>query len=247
MYVTLQKENKIATLTFGDGGVNVLSKGLIQELNEAITDCVADDEIHVIMLQSCGKVFCAGANLKELYVHEAQDVDAIEAWQFLATCPKPTLAMVDGACLGGGFELALMCDFIYASMHASFSFPEITLGLIPGGGGHIRLARRVGYAKAIELLMTGKKISPAMAMELGIINDVASNTSELYALGFKIATQLAAYKLEALKSIKAILKCVYGEREHEMITIERQAFYKLLLAPQGKEGIEFFLKPSSGM
>ncbi len=245
MYVTLQKENKIATLTFGDGGVNVLSKALIQELNEALTYCIVDDEVHVIMLQSCGKVFCAGANLKELYAHGAQDVDAIEAWQFLATCPKPTLAMVDGACLGGGFELALMCDFIYASMRASFAFPEITLGLIPGGGGHIRLANRMSYAKAVEFVMTGNKISPAMALNLGIVNDVAVDTSALHELGLKRATQLAAYKLDALKSIKKTFKNIYGDRDPQLIAMERQTFYHLLLAPQGKEGIEKFLKPKA--
>ena len=143
MFINITGGDYIGVINFQNEEINLLSAAFIGEFNNALHMMEKDDSIHVIVLTSDKKAFCAGANLKELLlvaenkrISKAQNsYDPIEGWQRLAAVEKPVIACVNGACLGGGLEIALMCDFIVASEQATFGFPEIKLGLLPGGGG----------------------------------------------------------------------------------------------------------------
>lgn len=175
----LETNDGVATLTVNrPDSLNALNRELLGELHCAISHCDEDRSIQVVILTGAGdKAFVAGADIKEM-----ANMDSRPAQEFalqgqrvmlaLEKMGKPVIAAVNGYALGGGLELALGCDFIYASDKAKLGFPEVTLGIMPGFGGTQNLARRVGPAKAKEMILTGKMISAEKAAQWGIVNDV---------------------------------------------------------------------------
>jgi enoyl-CoA hydratase/carnithine racemase len=154
---------------------NALSPELMEELAGAVAGFDADLDVRCIVIAGSDEVFAAGADigaLAEREFHEAVFHPAAAFWGQLAGCRTPMIAAVSGWALGGGCELALVCDMIVASETAEFGQPEITLGIIPGGGGTQRLARTVGKARAMELVLTGRRFSAAEALEMGLVNRV---------------------------------------------------------------------------
>jgi enoyl-CoA hydratase/carnithine racemase len=154
---------------------NALSPEVMEELTEALKRLDADPEARCIVIAGSDEVFAAGADvgaLAEREFHEAVFHPTAALWRELATCRTPLVAAVSGWALGGGCELALCCDLIVASETAKFGQPEITLGIIPGGGGTQRLARVVGKQRAMELVLTGRRFDAKEAQRMGIVNEV---------------------------------------------------------------------------
>jgi enoyl-CoA hydratase len=155
---------------------NALSPELMAELATAIEELDADQQVRCIVIAGSDEVFAAGADIKAMSERSFQEVienPTSVLWQRIAACRTPLIAAVSGFALGGGCELALMCDMIVASESAEFGQPEITLGIIPGAGGTQRLARVMGKQRAMELVLTGRRIDAAEALRLGIVNVVA--------------------------------------------------------------------------
>jgi enoyl-CoA hydratase/carnithine racemase len=155
---------------------NALSPELMEELANAVEELDSDEQIRCIVIAGNDEVFAAGADIKAMSERTFQDVierSTISYWQRLVACRTPLIAAVSGFALGGGCELALLCDMIVASEAAEFGQPEITLGIIPGGGGTQRLARVIGKQRAMELVLTGRRIDAADAHRLGFVNLVA--------------------------------------------------------------------------
>ncbi len=154
---------------------NALSPQLMEELTAAVAAFDSDPGINCIVIAGSDDVFAAGADIKAMAVRTFQDVltaSTMRFWQGIAACRTPMIAAVSGFALGGGCELALLCDMIVASETAEFGQPEITLGIIPGGGGTQRLARVMGKQRAMELVLTGRRIEAKEALQLGLVNMV---------------------------------------------------------------------------
>uniref|UniRef100_A0A914ZT27 Enoyl-CoA hydratase n=1 Tax=Parascaris univalens TaxID=6257 RepID=A0A914ZT27_PARUN len=172
------KSNNVALLTLNRPEVfNALSEQLLKELNMALEDCSADESIVVVVLTGSHRAFSAGADIKEM--GELRFVDVHKSgllgdWSVLTTLRKPIIAAVNGVAFGGGCELALMCDIIYASEKALFAQPEIKIGTIPGAGGTQRWTRVAGKSLTMELCLTGDKISAKEAKQCGIVSKVWS-------------------------------------------------------------------------
>jgi enoyl-CoA hydratase/carnithine racemase len=153
---------------------NALSPALREELVEAVAGFDADEEIHCIVIAGDDEAFAAGADVKALAERSINDeLSPTETfWRRMASVRTPMIAAVSGWALGGGCELAMLCDMIVASETAEFGQPEITLAIIPGGGGTQRLARTVGKARAMELVLTGRRFGAAEARDMGLVNQV---------------------------------------------------------------------------
>jgi enoyl-CoA hydratase/carnithine racemase len=160
---------------------NALSPGLREELASAVEGFDADDDIGCIVIAGDDEAFAAGADVKALAERDVtEELSPSETfWRRLASVRTPMIAAVSGWALGGGCELALLCDMIVASETAEFGQPEITLAIIPGGGGTQRLARTVGKARAMELVLTGRRFSAAEAQEMGMVNRVTKKAKWL--------------------------------------------------------------------
>jgi enoyl-CoA hydratase/carnithine racemase len=155
---------------------NALSPEVLEELAAAVDELDRDEHVNCIVIAGSDEVFAAGADIKAMSERTFQDVierSTISFWQRIAACRTPLIAAVSGFALGGGCELALLCDMIVASESAEFGQPEITLGIIPGGGGTQRLARVIGKQRAMELVLTGRRIEASEAQRLGFVNVVA--------------------------------------------------------------------------
>jgi enoyl-CoA hydratase/carnithine racemase len=157
---------------------NALNAELMEELERVVGDWDADDEVRCIVIAGSDDWFAAGGDIKamrERSFQEAMAAPTVRFWKRMAECRTPLVAAVSGYALGGGCELALLCDMIVASDKAEFGQPEITLGIIPGGGGTQRLARVIGKQRAMELVLTGRRISASEAQAMGMVNVVAKD------------------------------------------------------------------------
>lgn len=247
MFFNITGGDYIGVINFQNEEINLLSVAFISEFNNALHMMEKDDSIHVIVLTSDKKDFCAGANLKELLlvakarrISKAQNSsDPIEDWQRLAAVEKPVIACVNGVCLGGGLEIALMCDFIVASEQAIFGFPEIKLGLLPGGGGTQRILNRITVGRARELIMIGDSITATIAFNWGLI-DAVFDHDECIDGALKLASKLASHSLDSLKAIKRLLIMNTVERVKQGLVTERAAFYERLESPEALEKINAF-------
>ncbi|MBF0509137.1 MAG: enoyl-CoA hydratase/isomerase family protein [Deltaproteobacteria bacterium] len=201
----------IATITFNrPKALNALSPAVMEELDKAIALARDDDEVKVVILTGAGdKAYVAGADIKIMseftpLMAKRFSVRGQEVLFNLASLPKPVIACVNGFALGGGNEVAMACDFIYASDKAKFGQPEINLGVIPGFGGTQRLARLVGKGLAKEICLTGGIISAQEAKEIGLVNKVFPH-AELMAKTLETAKLMASKGVVALREIKQVI------------------------------------------
>jgi enoyl-CoA hydratase/carnithine racemase len=176
--IELQREEAVAIVRLNrPERRNALSPTVLEELAQAIGDLDAEEGVRCIVITGTDEVFAAGADIKAMVERSFQEVleaSTMPFWQRVADCRTPLVAGVSGFALGGGCELALLCDMIVASETAEFGQPEITLGIIPGGGGTQRLARVIGKQRTMELVLTGRRIAATEALRLGFVNVVAS-------------------------------------------------------------------------
>ncbi|MBV1694068.1 MAG: enoyl-CoA hydratase [Hyphomicrobiales bacterium] len=224
--------------------LNALNSALIAELGTAIDAFEANDAIGCIVVTGSDKAFAAGADIKEMQAKtyiEAYKQDFIGAWDRVARCRKPTIAAVAGFALGGGCELAMMCDFIIAADSARFGQPEIKLGVMPGAGGTQRLTRFVGKSKAMEMCLTGRMMDAAEAERCGLVSRVVP-AADLVADALKTAATIADMSLTATMMTKESVNRAYETTLGEGIRFERRVFHAMFATSDQKEGMAAFVE-----
>ena len=227
--------------------LNALNAELIAEIDAALSDSEKDPEIGCVVLTGSEKAFAAGADIKEMrdknFV-EAFLEDFLGRWDAVARARKPIIAAVSGFALGGGCELAMMCDFILASETAQFGQPEIKLGVMPGAGGTQRLTRAVGKAKAMELCLTGRMMGAEEAERAGLVARILP-AAELLPDAIKTAQRVAAMSTPAVLSVKDAINRAFETSLAEGIRFERRAFHALFSTHDQKEGMTAFVEKRS--
>lgn len=236
--IEISQERHVGIISFNNE-LNLLSVAFIAELNKTLKAFDEDINIHVIILTSKTCAFSAGAQLKELISCDINSTDPIDDWQFLATVTKPVIACVTGACLGGGFEIALMCDFIFASEHAKFGFPEIKLGLLPGGGGTQRICQRISVQRAKELMFLGESVPAKTAHAWGLV-DFFVESEPCLESAINFASKIASQSLNSQIKIKKLLHLNDIDSFNANLINERIAFYARLKTSEAKDKITMF-------
>lgn len=222
--------------------LNALSDELIAELAAAMEAADADDEVRVHVLTGGPKVFAAGADIKGMAKATAAELsskDPLARWDRIGRSPKPLIAAVNGFALGGGCELAMKADILIAGEDAVFGQPEILIGVMPGAGGTVRLPRLVGRTRALELLLTGRRLPAKEALAWGLVNAVVPAAQALPE-ALRLAEKIAAQPAAAARSIKAAVSeglDLPAPRAHER---ERERFYALFDTEDQKEGMRAF-------
>lgn len=224
--------------------LNALNQQLIVELDQALTAFEADPAIGCVVLTGSEKAFAAGADIKEMRDKSFVDAllqDFISRWDCVARARKPIIAAVAGFALGGGSELAMMCDFILAADNANFGQPEIKLGVIPGAGGTQRLTRAIGKAKAMDLVLTGRMMGAEEAERAGLVARILP-AEALVAETLKVAGFIAGMSLPAVILAKDAVNQAFETTLAEGVKYERRLFYALFATEDQKEGMAAFVE-----
>jgi len=224
--------------------LNALNRILLTELMDALAAFDADPAIGAIVVAGSERAFAAGADIKEMAEASAVEMlqrDTIALFDRLRTIHKPVIAAVSGHCLGGGSELALACDLIVASETARFAQPEITIGVIPGAGGTQRLARAVGKALAMEMVLNNRALNAAEALQLGLVNHVYPVATYLDE-ALKLAGEIAGRAPLAARLGKEAVNKAFELPLTEGLAAERRAFYFLFATADQKEGMAAFIE-----
>jgi enoyl-CoA hydratase len=223
--------------------LNALCDALVRDLGQALDAFEADDAIGAVVLTGSTKAFAAGADIKEMASRSFMDVylsDFItDGWERVTTCRKPIVAAVSGFALGGGCEIAMMCDTIIAADTAKFGQPEIGLGVIPGAGGTQRLTRFVGKAKAMDMVLTGRMMDAAEAERSGLVSRVVP-ADQLLEEAIKLATKIAEMSRPAVLMAKEAVNRAYETTLAEGVRFERRLFHSLFATEDQKEGMAAF-------
>jgi len=222
--------------------LNALNTATMREVVAAAEAFDADEGVGAIVVTGSEKAFAAGADIKEMEGKSSVEMvltDHFGAWARFAAVRTPVVAAVSGYALGGGCELALMCDVILASDRARFGQPEVQLGVIPGMGGTQRLVRALGYYKAAELVLTGRMIDAAEAERVGLVSRVVP-AADLLDEAENVAQTIAEKPLPALYAAKAALDAALETSLAEGLRFERQAFAGLFDTADQKEGMAAF-------
>lgn len=246
--IIFEVEHGIAIIRFNrPKALNAINTGVITEVNDALEKIKLDTSIKVLILTGEGdKAFVAGADIATM-----RDYTPLEGKYFsaqghellfrLESLPIPVIACVNGFALGGGCELAMACDFIYAADSAKFGQPEINLGIIPGFGGTQRLARLVGKSRAKELCMTGVMMRAQEAKEIGLVNKVFPK-EELWEETIKVAKLLAAKGKVSIRAVKETIDRGYDQDLRTGCHMESEAFGMCMASPDAREGMGAFLE-----
>ncbi len=246
--ILYEVKDAVATVTINRPKVlNALNPAVVEELAQAFTEIAGDPEVKVAVLTGSGdKAFVAGADIAAMaqmtalegryFARRGQDVLFM-----IEKLDKPVIAAVNGFALGGGTEIAMACDFIYASTKAKFGQPEINLGIIPGFGGTQRLPRLVGRAWAKELCLTGEIIDAELAKEIGLVNRVFE-PEELMPAVMKTARTIASKGRVAMRAIKTLINDGYDLPLERAIPMEAECFATCFASPDQKEGMTAFLE-----
>lgn len=223
--------------------LNALSKGLMDDLSAALDVAEADKVIRAIIVTGSEKAFAAGADIKEFQGKNFSDAyreNLITAnWERIDRCRKPVIAAVAGFALGGGCEVAMMCDFIIAADNAVFGQPEIKLGIVPGAGGTQRLTRAVGKAKAMELVLTGRNMKAEEAERSGLVARVVP-LDTLMDEAMKAAEAISSYSQPAVMMAKDLVKTSQQVGLDEGVKIERRVFHACFGTHHQIEGMAAF-------
>jgi len=225
--------------------LNALSPDLMRELGEALTSFGSDDNIGAIVITGNEKAFAAGADIKVMKDWGYMDVyksDYITAeWETINRIRKPVIAAVAGYALGGGCELAMMCDFILAADTAKFGQPEINLGVLPGAGGTQRLPRFVGKAKAMEMVLTGRMMDAAEAERCGLVSRVLP-AEGLLEEAIKTAEKICELSLPVVMLAKEAVNRAFETTLNEGVRFERRLFHSCFAIEDQKEGMAAFVE-----
>ncbi len=243
--VRIERAEAVATVTINrPDSLNALNLELLEHLGQAFDALEGEAGVRTVVLTGAGKAFVAGGDIKEMLAFDPAGAEAFsrkgqELMLRIGRLSKPVLAAVNGYALGGGLELALACDFIYASENARFGLPEVTLGVIPGFGGTQNLARLIGPNRAMELVFSGRVLTAEEALHWGLVNRVFP-AGELAAKAMEAARAIAANGGRAVAAARrAIVKGLDLTRE-EGFHIERSLFADLFATEDQKEGMTAF-------
>jgi enoyl-CoA hydratase len=246
-YETLivEKRDDVGVITLNrPQALNALNSTLLKELRHILASFSRDESIGAIVITGSPKAFAAGADIKEMQSLDFVDAylgDFLGGWDDVASTRKPVIAAVSGFALGGGCELAMMCDFIIASETAKFGQPEITLGVIPGMGGSQRLTRAVGKAKAMDLVLTGRKMDAAEAERSGLVSRVVPQ-ERLMDEAIEAATTIASLSRASVMMAKESVERSFEVSLSEGLRFERRLFQALFATEDQKEGMAAFVE-----
>ncbi len=244
--IVVETRNSVGVITLDrPDALNALSTPLMQELSLAVESFENDPAVHVIVITGSEKAFAAGADIKEMQSKSYMDVykeDFVTRdWERVSRCRKPTIAAVAGFALGGGCELAMMCDILIAADNAKFGQPEIKLGILPGSGGTQRLPRAVGKAKAMDLVLTGRMMDADEAERAGLVSRIVP-AKDLMKEALKAAAEIAAYSLPIVMMTKESVGRAYETTLAEGIRFERRMFHSAFATDDQKEGMAAFIE-----
>ena len=249
-HILVESEPPIATITLNRPKVlNALSPDLVHELTGALAELDADEAIRAVVLTGGPKVFAAGADIGDMADRgpvEQLTRDQTGRWAPLAGFTKPLIAAVNGYALGGGCEVALMCDLIVAGDGARFGQPEINLGIIPGAGGTQRWPRTAGKYVAMEVVLTGAPLTAQRAYELGIVNRVVPAEATI-TVARRLAREIAEKPPLAVRMAKEAVLKAFEAPLSEGLASERKSFYFLFATEDQKEGMHAFLEKRKGV
>ena len=243
--ILVERRGRVGLITLNrPKALNALSEGLVADVTAALDNFEGDDGIGAVVLTGSEKAFAAGADLKEISGADfvsAYTKDLVRSWDRVADFRKPIVAAVAGYALGGGCELAMMCDVILAADGAKFGQPEITLGILPGSGGTQRLTRVVGKAKAMELVLTGRMMGAEEAERAGLVSRVVP-AAELLDEAMKVAEKIASLSLPAVMMAKESVNRAFETTLAEGLRFERRMFHALFATEDQTEGMAAFLE-----
>ncbi len=247
--ILLDKKDGVGVVTLNrPEALNALNGQMMDELTTALRDLEADQDIGAILLTGSDKAFAAGADIKEMAFKGYMDVffeDFITAnWEEATRVRKPIIAAVAGYALGGGCELAMMCDFIVCADNAKFGQPEIKLGVIPGAGGTQRLTRFIGKSKAMDMILTGRMMDAAEAESCGLVSRIFP-LEDMKDEAFKIAKDIASLSRPSVMIAKEAVNRAYEMTLSEGIRYERRVFHALFATDDQKEGMAAFVDKRS--
>jgi enoyl-CoA hydratase len=242
--ILVESHDKVGLITLNrPKALNALSDNLMDEIADAVDGFEADDSIGALVIAGNEKAFAAGADIKRMQNRSYMDVymgNFIgQNWQRVNSCRKPVIAAVAGYALGGGCELAMMCDFIIAADTAQFGQPEIKLGVIPGAGGTQRLTRFVGKAKAMEMCLTGRMMDADEAERAGLVSRIVP-ADQLLEETLKTAGQIASLSRPSIMMAKTAVNRAYETTLSEGIEFERTIFRSLFATEDKEEGMAAF-------
>ncbi len=248
-YLEIERRDAVALVRLNRPEVlNALCLGLMDELALTLAELDSDDDIAVIVLTGNDKAFAAGADITEMkdvsYAYMLEDGGLTRHCDSIASCEKPIIAAVAGYALGGGCELAMMCDFIIAADNARFGQPEITIGTIPGFGGSQRLTRLVGKSKAMDMCLTGRMMDAAEAERSGLVSRVESIDGYLDA-ALEAAAKIASYSRPVVSMAKQVVDLSLESPLSQGIKSERQMFKATFALEDQKEGMAAFAEKRS--
>ncbi|MGF1454694.1 MAG: enoyl-CoA hydratase [Alphaproteobacteria bacterium] len=244
--ILVDREDRVGVVTFNrPEALNAFNAKLMDELSVALDQFEADDAIGCIVLTGSGKAFAAGADIKEMQPKTYMDVykeDFITTtWERVDRCRKPVVAAVAGYALGGGCEVAMMCDFIIAAQNAKFGQPELSLGVMPGAGGTQRLTRFVGKSKAMEMCLTGRMMDAAEAERVGLVSRVVP-LDELKEEALRVAHKIAGLSAPVVMMTKESVNRSFETTLSEGVRFERRLFHSMFAIDDKNEGMLAFIE-----
>ncbi len=243
--ILLERKGRVGIITLNrPKALNALNSQLMREVVSAVEELDADREIGAILLTGSERAFAAGADIKEMAPKTFSEVyseDFFSDWDRLSSARTPIIAAVSGYALGGGCELAMLCDFIIASDTAKFGQPEIKLGVIPGIGGSQRLTRAVGKAKAMDMCLTGRNMDAEEAERAGLVSRVVP-AAELLEVALDAATTIASMSLPAAIMAKEAVNRSFETTLAEGVRFERRVFHSTFATADQKEGMAAFVE-----
>ena len=243
--IIIDRRERVGLITLNrPKSLNALNRQLAEEMLAALREFDADPAIGAIVITGSPRAFAAGADIEEMAEKSFTEFymdDFLSPWDRVREISKPIIAAVSGFALGGGCELALLCDFVIASEDAQFGQPEIKLGILPGIGGSQRLARSVGKAMAMDLVLTGRNIGAQEAKDAGLVARIVPK-DELLQHALEAAHTIAGYNMPAVKMAKAAVNAAFETPLAEGLRQER-LFFQAAFATEGqKEGMSAFVK-----
>lgn len=247
MYKNIQTEtrDRVALITLHrPKALNALNSDMMHEVTTAVAEFDADEGIGCIVITGSEKAFAAGADIKEMAPKSATEMDRLDYfanWEDISRARTPIIAAVNGYALGGGCELAMMCDFILAGDGAKFGQPEVNLGISPGIGGSQRLTRAVGKAKAMEMCLTGRHIDAEEAERAGLVARIVP-AAQLLDDALDTAQTIASKSLVATAAIKEEINVAQETTLSQGLLFERRRFHALFASEDQKEGMAAFVE-----
>ena len=224
--------------------LNALSNAMMADVNAALSLMQADPSVGALVLTGSEKAFAAGADIKEMAPHtfsSAYSADLLAHWHALTSIRKPIIAAVNGYALGGGCELALMCDVIVCGQSARFGQPEVVIGTIPGCGGSQRLTRAVGKSKAMEMILTGEQISAEEAVRTGLASKVMP-AGETVTEALRMGNVMASFSAPIVAMAKEAVNAAFESGLQQGVLHERRLFHSTFAMRDQKEGMRAFVE-----